>query len=143
MTAAIVIAACCLLPCDTVMEDHVAYIDRNTVHDGEGRVVLEQWIYWRRHNNEIHATGWRLVNPETNREPISDGNGKHVQTFWGGNQLRRVRGVYIKTHTQYDPEISDRAAWPKEQRKNLTTQSVFRLPTPMYTPSDADLELAP
>jgi hypothetical protein len=86
---------------------HVSQVDvieRNTVHDGQGRVTLTQWILWdvERRDKREHVVAWRLVKTG---ETVSRRDGFY-RIAWGERLIQAAS--YRDRHTQHDPEIDDR-----------------------------------
>lgn len=101
--------------------DDVDVIEANYYYDECGKLVFSQLVFWEwcEPDSAYHVRAWRLLKT-TEHEPYRCRDGWAV--LWqDGDTLRKVRACsYVRTCTQYDPELRDREALPKERRRELT-----------------------
>ena len=99
-----------------VSDVHISQVDvieRNTVHDGMGRVTLNQFVLWdlERKDRREHVVAWRMVRGS---EVVGKRNGFY-RIAWGPRIVQAVS--YRDRHTQHDVEIDDREYRSAELRR--------------------------
>lgn len=108
-----------IIPLDMPVRDSVDIVEVNAFYDENGKEVFQQLIWWNWNRSECRfdVCDWRLVkNPK--QIPLHG-----TSVFWDGQVLREVSARSVRrTWKQYDPELTERATLPKEQRKELTRQ---------------------
>ena len=121
-STAFVLLATGLLPEDNVAVDRVDLIEVNHFYDENAKHVFDQVIFydWCDENNRYQVRAWRLVK-SASQKPYRDWKGDGYQTVWqDGDVLRHVTStLHRESWTQYDPELVERSALPKEQRAEL------------------------
>ena len=118
----ILLIALSMPPLDGATEDQVDELELNHYYDGDGKLILQQWILWEWVEDKRRVVAWRLVN-DTKPYSLSRRFGGGWQMTFDdlGRGLRRVRAkCYCETWTQHDPEVADRSAWPSDRRRGLT-----------------------
>ena len=115
-----------MIPAENVVRDTVDVIELNHFYDKENlKHIFDQYIYWdfdtsRWFGGQHHVVDWRLATGKKNMLPRRAVGGGFVQTFWDKDQLREVRSISLReTWTTYDPELAERARFPKEERRGL------------------------
>ena len=87
-----------------------------------GKHVFDQLIFydWSREESRYHVRAWRLIK-HPSQFPLHDlRTDTYVATWQDGDVLRSVSGdAFRETWTQYDPELLERSALPKSQRREL------------------------
>lgn len=144
MTAAIVIAACCMIPVDGVVVDHVDEIEINHLYNAEGERTLDQVIFWNwpKHHERPQVVAWRLWDAKKPMPTRNKVTCRTELTWIDGEQPRRVVAkVWRETWTQYDPEVEDRRFLSQNERLELS--SLPYAAKQVETPSDSDLDLPP
>jgi hypothetical protein len=120
--AALLLAAVNFTPQEFVARDQVDLIEVNHYYDEAGKHVFDQLIFydWSGEESRYHVRAWRLIKHPSqfpHRDVRADA---YVATWQDGDVLRSVRGeAFRETWTQYDPELLERAALPKSQRREL------------------------
>lgn len=99
-----------ILPHDAhVVRETVDCVERNNYHDGDGRLVFTQYVFWDWTGERHEVAAWRLA---------KDGFLFHppVVTWTEENRTRQVRGAYWReTWTQYDVEMVERCEGVKRR----------------------------
>ena len=106
-----------VIPFSPIVEDRCELIDCNQVYSPEdGTITLRQCIFLDDHHGII---AWRTTRP--GMVPTWDrSRGCYTAVWLYGNVLRRVRcRTVVESWYQHDYELSARAEWPEDQRKNL------------------------
>jgi hypothetical protein len=121
MTLAALIFA--VLPlADGPVRDRVDVAEVNHFYDDCGKRVFDQVIFydWRATESRYHVRAWRLFKSDSQR-PRLDWEGRVWVAAWSdGERLREVRAAaFRETWTQYDPELVERDALPKDRRIGL------------------------
>jgi hypothetical protein len=115
-----------IVPVDVVTREHVDAIEVNRVYGDDGRVSLEQVIFWRRQwgsGQEMHTASWRMSNKSPGIKPV----GKE-SVFIDGNHFRHITaGSVFYTTTMHDPEQCDLLVWPKDWRCGLRGEETFHV----------------
>lgn len=109
---------------ESVTAEQVDVVEVNHFYDDNGRHVFDQVIFydwsdgWQRHQ----VVAWRLIKdrsqlPQRNWQASSES----YVTFWVDQEvLRKVTAKsFRETWTQYDPELLEREALRKEDRREL------------------------
>jgi hypothetical protein len=121
-SAAFVLLSTGLLPEKNVAVDHVDLIEVNHFYDENGKHVFDQVIFydWCSQENRHQVRAWRLVK-SASQKPTRDWQGEGYETVWhDGDVLRHVTSkLHRESWTQYDPELLERNALPKDQRAEL------------------------
>lgn len=114
--------ALAVVPAEHVLESRVDAIELNHFYDENGRHVFDQLIFWEWCDGagRFHVVAWRLVKT-VGQVPIYDARRGGYATLWiDGERFRRVRsGGFVETWTQYDRELTERKALPRESRREL------------------------
>jgi hypothetical protein len=120
--AVLLLAAVSFHPQEVVARDQVDLIEINHYYDEYGKHVFDQLIFydWSAEESRHHVRAWRLIKHDS-QIPYRDWQKEqYVATWQDGDVLRTVQSDSIReTWTQYDPELLERAALPKSQRKEL------------------------
>jgi hypothetical protein len=100
---------------DIVELNHV--YSYNAVADAyEERLV--QLIFWA----DERVVAWRMWGKVDRAVPVKQGN-IYVTRFFDGNTLREIRSkAYIRTRSNFDPEIEERSKFPASKRRGLFGQ---------------------
>jgi len=117
MTTLLVILALSLqpLPSGVLCEDRFDRAELNHYYDDDANHVFDQVIFWRWHETEYHAHGYRL--PKQSAASSIDGRSF---VFLDGDKLRRVRfDLLTESWTQFDPERCDREKFSPARRVGL------------------------
>jgi len=107
---------------DPSLKDNVEMIELNHLYDGQGKLVLDQWIFydWSGRLSQFVVVDWRRSKTDIF---VSKNwkTGEYNLTFFDGDYLRKIRSkIYRETWTQYDPELKNREIVPVEHRRLLT-----------------------
>jgi hypothetical protein len=124
LTLAIVLAATALNPPENVVSDRVDVIEINHFFDEHGKLVFDQILYydWSPSESRHHVRAWRLLKSPAQIPQKDWQRGDYVATFYDGDALREIRAEVVReSWTQYDPELVEREALPKERRRELRT----------------------
>lgn len=120
--AALLLAAVNFTPQEFVARDEVDLIEVNHYYDEAGKHVFDQLIFydWSGEESRYHVRAWRLIK-HPSQFPLHDlRTDTYVATWQDGEVLRSVSGdAFRETWTQYDPELLERSALPKSQRREL------------------------
>ena len=115
------------VPRSGVARDRCDLIELNSFYDDYGRLTFQQIIFydWSHDEGRYQVRAWRLVKHPAQLPQRDWINGGYVTTWSDGELLRVVRcGEVSETFTQFDRELAERDALPKERRAELTTMSV-------------------
>ena len=113
-----VVAAWAVVPRSEPIRDNAEVVEVNRFYDEQARLVFCQ-VIWYDASGVIIA--WRLVRSDLMLPFRDRSRGDYVMTWIDGETWRTVRAKYRKeTWTQYDPEVAQREAVPKECRRELT-----------------------
>lgn len=127
MNAATFIAAVLLLLVpqpSIIVRDRVDVIEINHFHDDEAKQVFEQLLFWDWCDRRgcLHIADWRLSKGAI-RPHYDYARGEWLATWTDGTTLREVKASgFRETWTQHDPELEDRAKWPQERRRKLSSR---------------------
>lgn len=131
LAAACVFAA--IVPVETVVEDRATVAELNHLYDDEGREAFAQLVLWEfcPCRECEHCVAWRLVKHPGMRPEYDRKRGLWVATFQDGEVTRRILAdCFRETWTQEisggDPELRDRARYPKEMRRELSHPTAAR-----------------
>jgi hypothetical protein len=117
------LAARAEIPRGPVARDMVDLIEVNHFYDDCGRLVFDQAIYydWHPVERRHHVRAWRLIKDDS-QLPVRDWQqGGFLSVWQDGDLLRVVRSTAVReTWTQWDVEVAERDALPKERRRELT-----------------------
>lgn len=120
--AALIVAALASEPQEIIARDQVDLIEVNHYYNEYGKHEFDQLIFydWSADESRFHVRAWRLIKHES-QVPYHDvRSDTYVATWQDGELLRNVRADALReTWTQYDPELLERAALPKNQRREL------------------------
>jgi hypothetical protein len=128
-TLAIILAATALNPPESVVTDHVDVIEVNHFFDEHGKLVFDQVLYydWSAAESRYHVRAWRLLKSPAQIPQKDWQRGDYVATFYDGDALREIRAKSMReSWTQYDPELVEREALPKERRRELRSTGSHR-----------------
>lgn len=93
-------------------------IELNRVYDGEGRLVLTQFVAWSICRDGMrHVDGWRLVRDEYDQPVLRHGRWVIDVLGTSGKPVEVAASGFRDTYTQHDPEREDLAIWPQEKRR--------------------------
>ena len=99
--------------------DRVDVIERNHVHDADGKRTFTQLILWRvcPGDDRERVVAWRMEHCERS---IWRHSGEW-RILWEPG--REVSGTsFRESFTPFDPELDDRKKWPSELRRGLRTK---------------------
>lgn len=98
--------------------DHVDAVEVNHFHNSDGDLVFSQTLFREWDFDDHYIAAWRI---STNRQGQQMSIGGRQQLLWAGpNGVRRVFTDRIfETWTQNDPEIDERNARPRAERRGL------------------------
>jgi hypothetical protein len=143
MFALLLIVAAILPVTDTVLRDTCDLIEINHFYDEQGRLVFDQAIFydWSASDSRYHVRAWRLVKhpsqlpqrewPSGYSAIWQDGFDYPGSRIWDhkrgwlshwqdGDVMRSIHAdSFRETWTQYDPELSEREVFAKENRREL------------------------
>lgn len=112
--------------------DTCTVIELNNYFDGDGKLVLTQFIFWTWEpgSADFHVIDWRLVK-EGPWEASWHAESESWRLTWFDNEtLRSVRakgrGGFMETWTQFDPELAAREKLPSDRRRKLTPSNYAR-----------------
>ncbi len=130
MISAFVLVCFSILPQPpTAIHDYVDCVERNHFYDEEGRLIFEQFIFYRylRGDGEFEVIGWRLLK-DNSQLIIRDWKDGGYSALWKDGEIwRSVRArMYRETWLQHDPELCEREKLPKEKRKELSPIRVHK-----------------
>jgi hypothetical protein len=110
--------------------DRVDLIEINHFYDEQGRLVLDQLIFydWSPSDGRYHVRAWRRVSSPA-QIPLRDWRSGDYVAIWHDSKerdvLREVRARSVReTWTQYDPELVEREFLAQEKRRDLCKLSV-------------------
>lgn len=120
--------------------DHVDLIELNHYYDGDGKLVLTQWVFWSWEPSEADmvVVDWRLAKGPWEAHWHAESEEWRL-ILWDNETLRSVRargrGAFMESWTQFDPELTAREKRPHDQRRKLTCppkpdRSVLRRSSP-------------
>ena len=111
----IVFMLCSLIPQEHVVEECCAAIELNTVYSRTGGETLTQWILWDSYEDTgVVCRGWKMLAGER----LTRSGGKWAMVWNRGGVLHRVSApLFLRTHTQRDPEVDDRELFPVNHRR--------------------------
>ncbi|QDU93133.1 hypothetical protein [Lignipirellula cremea] len=115
---------------EIVVSEAVDLAEVNHFYDENGKLVFDQVIFydWSDDESRYHVRAWRLLKHASQFPQRNWSLGGYESVWRDGDVLRSVRAsAFRETWTQHDPELLERAALPKEQRKELRTVGVQAL----------------
>ena len=118
----LLLAALTLNPQENVARDDVDLMEVNHYYDECGKHVFDQLIFydWSAAESRHQVRAWRLIKKPTQVPHRDHRLGGFVTSWHDGDLLRSVRAAALReTWTQYDPELVERAALPKNKRREL------------------------
>lgn len=100
------------------LTESVDVVEVNHFYDGEGKLVLDQLLFYRWNVNCHQLIDWRLIKSP---ECLPVRHGGHWECFWrDGHDWRRIRAAsYRESWTQWDVELADREFNPVDRRQKL------------------------
>ena len=109
------------------IRDDVDRVEVNHVYNGDGEKILTQAIFWEFRNGVWIVRDWKMLTSDR-QHPRRDVRKGVFRMMWDdGGTMRDVRAkIRIETHTQYDPELKQRAIHPVEFRRRLTQTKGLR-----------------
>ncbi len=116
------IAVLCLNPATDVVSDRVDLVEVNHFYDEQGRLVLDQIIFydWSLVQARYNVRAWRLLKTPAQIPQRNWKSQEFVAVWHDGETLRRVRADLLReSWTQYDPELLEQQYLPKEKRREL------------------------
>ncbi len=122
ISAPLLLATLSLTPSDNVVFEHVDLIEINHYYDDKGQHVFDQLIFydWSPQSCRFDIRDWRLLKSPAQIPVRNWHRGDYEATWHDGNKLRKVQADAVReTWTQYDPELAQRTALPKEKRREL------------------------
>ena len=122
LSLSLAMSTACLQPFEAVAHDQVDLIEINHYHDPNGKLVLDQVIFyeWCAAESRFQVRDWRLL--KSRRQiPRRDWQRRDYVVFWrDGDIVRKIRAPAIReTRTMYDPEVADREFLPRHRRRCL------------------------
>ncbi len=101
-----------------ILTESVDVVEVNHFYDLDGKLVLDQLLFYRWNVNHHQLIDWRLIKSP---ECLPVRHGSRWECIWvNGTQLRRIRcASYRETWTQFDPEVVDRDVLPTDYRQKL------------------------
>lgn len=119
--------ACSLVCCATVpavetVTDMVDLVEVNHFYDDQAQPVFDQVIFyeWSDEHNRFQIRAWRLVKNPSQLPTRNWSTGGYKMIWNDGSVMRNVQAAAMReTWTQYDPEMRERAYFPKEHRREL------------------------
>lgn len=111
-----------IVPFSPVVHDHFSVLELNHYYDHDGKHVFSQVLFWDFDSREsrYNVQAWRLTDPKYT--PRRTPNGAEA-LFHDKGVLRKVTAdSWRESHTQHDPELTNRTHLPQEQRRGLTTE---------------------
>ena len=117
MIPLLAILAASILPHDRAIRDSANIAEVQHYYDEHGRLVFDQLVFWCA---DDHVIWWKLIKTESDLPRRDWQYGGYVTTFMDGEQLRSVRAPSFRERwEQWDVELADREAFPKEKRRGL------------------------
>jgi hypothetical protein len=108
-----------------VVLDRVDLVEINHFHDDQGRLILDQLIFydWSPADSRYHVRAWRRISTPA-QIPLRNWRNRDFVAIWHDGKdrdvLRKVHARMIReTWTQYDPELVEREFLPQEKRRDL------------------------
>ncbi len=113
------------IPREELIIDRVEIQEYNTLYNKNNDIQLEQMIYWNSCNDckNYHSkvVDWRFVKTISIIPVKNNKTGKYESFFYDGNRLRKVESnSYLRTLSNYDPEVKDRKTHNYCKRKGLS-----------------------
>jgi len=109
-------------PDEIVVSEGVDLVEVNHFYDENGKLVFDQVIFydWCPEQSRFNVRAWRLLK-QASQFPRKNWTRESYDSIWrDGDVIRRVTAKsFRETWTQYDPELVERAALPKEKRREL------------------------
>ena len=102
--------------------DHVDLIELNHFYDDNGRLVLDQLIYydWSYEDNRFQVRAWRLFKKDSQLPVYNSLDKNYAARWYDGQILRKVYAKHFReTWTYYDPELTEREFLGKDKRREL------------------------
>jgi len=91
----------------------------NRICDCNGRIGLQQIIFWDWNGEFYEVVAWRILNP-TMQPTYRWGECRYVSDWRENNKSYRVHAItFRETWTTWDPEIDNRELVPVCRRRNL------------------------
>jgi hypothetical protein len=122
LQAALLLSALATNPVELAVCDRVELIEVNHFYDESGKHVFDQLIFydWCEATGRHEVRAWRLLKKPTQYPRRDEPRGTFTALWHDGDVLRSVEARAIReTWTQHDPELSERQALPKNQRREL------------------------
>lgn len=107
---------------EVVARDEVDLVEINHFYDENGRHVFDQLIFydWSAEESRFQVRAWRLLKTPSQIPQRNWKRGEFESVWHDGEVLRKIHAAsFRETWTQYDPELVERAALPREQRREL------------------------
>jgi hypothetical protein len=112
-------------PVEEVALDRVDLIELNHFYDEQGRLVLDQLIFydWSPVDSRYHVRAWRLLRTPA-QIPLRNWRDRNFVAIWHDckdrDVLREVHARMLReTWTAYDPELVEREFVPQDKRRDL------------------------
>ncbi|PQO36668.1 hypothetical protein [Blastopirellula marina] len=110
-------------PAETYLVDHVDLIEINHLYDLQGRLVIDQLIFyqWDSASQRFQVRAWRLLKTNDQLPRKSWNQDKYICHWRDMNVHRKVYADNVReTWTTSDPEVLERNMLPIEQRSELS-----------------------
>lgn len=107
---------------EVVARDEVDLVELNHFYDENGRHVFDQLIFydWSAEESRFQVRAWRLMKSPSQIPQRNWQRGEYEAVWHDGEVLRKIHAAASReTWTQHDPELIERAALPREQRREL------------------------
>lgn len=122
MTTLLLLFALCSIHEDDAIVDHVDRVEVNHFYDDQARLVFRQLIFWdwNAEDSRFDVVAWRLLKGQTEPRQTMRGVDWEWRDFKRPGHLRRVVApIFLRTWTQYDPEVANRDELPEAERRGL------------------------
>ena len=111
---------------EITLTERVDLIEVNHFHDENGRLVLDQVIFyqWAGDQHQFIVRAWRMIRSK-NQFPHRSPNGQSYECLWRDDKIMRcVQAPIVReTWTQVDPERANRQYQPQEGRRDLAQRT--------------------
>ncbi|MBI1249471.1 hypothetical protein GC197_16725 [bacterium] len=110
-------------PVETHLVDRVDLIEINHLYDLQGRLVINQLIFyqWDNASQRFQVRAWRLLKTDDQLPRKSWNKDQYICLWRDMNVHRKVYADNVReTWTTYDPEVMERNLFPIENRSELS-----------------------
>lgn len=118
---------------EVVARDEVDLVEINHFYDENGRHVFDQLIFydWSAKESRFQVRAWRLLKSASQIPQRNWQRGEFESVWHDGEVLRKIQAAsFRETWTQHDPELTERAALPRELRRELHRPKGAKSTTP-------------